>query len=182
MTAIAATTTDVPTPDAFDEQRRLFFAGRAVDLDAQAVVFWLFGAQANVFSTIERLALRPIGLTHAGFTMLMALWMFGPAETRVLARLLGLSRPAIVSVVNTLEAKRMVKRRRSREDRRLVSVELTSSGSRVVERAQAATHAYERRLTASMSRTEQRELTRLLRVLYEAARSIDSAAPAENRS
>jgi DNA-binding MarR family transcriptional regulator len=171
MSTLTVSLAEPPSVDAFEQRRRSFFSGRAVDLDAQAVVFGLFAAQAGVFSASERLVLRPMGLTHAGFTLMMALWMFGPAETRTLAKMLGVSRPAVVSTVNTLEARRLVKRRRSRTDRRLVTIELTSAGQLAVEKAQAATHAYERQLTASMSRGEKRELARLLRVLQDAARS-----------
>jgi DNA-binding MarR family transcriptional regulator len=173
MTTIAASLAEPPSVDAFEEQRRRFFAGRAVDLDAQAVVFGLFAAQAAVFSASERLVLRPMGLTHAGFTLMMALWMFGPAETRVVAKMLGVSRPAVVSTVNTLESRRLVKRRRSRDDRRLVTIALTPAGQLAVEKAQGATHAYERRLTASMSKGDKRELVGLLRVLQDAARSAE---------
>jgi DNA-binding MarR family transcriptional regulator len=155
---------------------RAFFAGREVDLDARAVVFSLFGAQARVFSLMEREALRPIGLTHAGFVTLMCLWTLGPLETRVLAGTLAISRPAVVSAVNTLETRGWVRRVRSDEDRRLVTLVLTAAGRRTVERAQAATHAYERTLAASLTREEQRTLTSLLSRLETAAKTVRHSA------
>jgi DNA-binding MarR family transcriptional regulator len=151
---------------------RRFFDGRDVDLDAQAIAFGLFRTQAMVFSAIERAALRPLGLTHASFVLLMSLWTMGPQETRRLALALGVSRPAVVSVVNTLEGRGMVRRVRSDVDRRLVTVELTRAGMQLVAQAQAAAHEYERALVSSMSKHEQRQLARLLDVLRESARDM----------
>lgn len=172
LRAVAA----MPPPDAaarLEQHMRRFFAGRGVDLDAQAIAFNLFRTQADVFSTIERAALRPLGLTHASFVLLMTLWTMGPQETRRLALALGVSRPAVVSVANTLERRGFVRRVRSVVDRRLVTVELTKSGAKLVEKAQVAAHAHERALASRMSVSEQRELTRLLRILDEAARDMN---------
>lgn len=159
------------------EQRfRDFFGPRGVDLDAQAVVFNLFRTQADVFSTIETLALRPLGLTHAGFVLLMSLWTHGPLETRVLARVQGVSRPAIVSAVDTLERRSLVRRRRSDEDRRLVAIELTPAGERLVEQAQRRTHELELELMDVVSRREQKALAHALRTVGQRARELAAAA------
>jgi len=157
----------------YESHLRSFFGPRGVDLDAQAVAFNLFRAQADVFSTIESVVLRPLGLTHAGFVLLMSLWTMGPLETRVLARVLGVSRPAVVSAVDTLERGGHVQRVRSKVDRRLVIIELTAAGRRLVERAQRSAHESERTLTGTLTRQEQRTLARLLRKLSEAARTTD---------
>jgi DNA-binding MarR family transcriptional regulator len=167
----------VPAPpeesrELFERRLRTFFERRGVDLDAQAVAFGLFRAQADVFSAIERAALRPLGLTHAGFVLLMSIWTIGPLETRRLALALGVSRPSVVSVVNTLERRGFVRRVRSTLDRRLVTVELTAEGERLVADAQHETHRYERRLVAGMGVQEQRTLARLLKKLEAAAREM----------
>lgn len=181
--AAPAVETSAQTSDAVERRIRAFFAPRGVDLDAQAVVFGLFRAQADVFSAIERAALRPLGLTHASFVMLMVLWTAGPLETRRLAAALGVTKPAVVSVANTLEQRRLIRRVRSDVDRRLVTVELTRAGARLVERAQAAAHDQERLLTHGMPKHEQRTLARLLKKLDGAARGMlrDDRAPARLR-
>ncbi len=161
-------------PDrSFEQHMREFFGPRGVDLDAQAVAFNLFRTQADVFSTIENAVLRPLGLTHAGFVLLMSLWTMGPLETRVLARVQGVSRPAIVSAVDTLERAGHVRRIRSEVDRRLVIVELTPAGRRLVEKAQRRTHAFECQLASVLTRTEQQTLARLLRRLAAATRTTE---------
>lgn len=159
-------------PHSFDARRRAFFAGRGVDLEAQAVAFLLYRTQADVFSAIERAALRPLGLTHASFTMMMTLWITGPMETRQLARALGVSRPSVVSVANTLETRGLASRARSDVDRRLVTMELTARGEKLVSHAQAEAHTYERRFAAALTEHEQRLLGRLLQKLDTAARDL----------
>jgi DNA-binding MarR family transcriptional regulator len=162
-----------------DDPARLlrdFFRPRGVDLDAQATVIDLFRTQADVFSMMELLALRPLGLTHAGFVLLMSLWTMGPLETRVLARLQGVSRPAVVSAVDTLERQGLVQRVRSKVDRRLVTVKITRSGVGRVEMAQRETHKLERALTRAMTKADQRRLSRLLHALGSAARDIAKAS------
>jgi DNA-binding MarR family transcriptional regulator len=157
----------------FELELRTFFADREVDLDAQAIVFNLFRTQTDVFSAIEAAALRPLGLTHAGFVLLMSVWTMGPLEPRRLASVLGVSKPAVVSAVNTLEARGYVRRVKSVDDRRLVTVELTPAGRRLVEKAQRGTHRWERVLTSGFSRDEQLQFASFLRRLAEAARSPD---------
>jgi DNA-binding MarR family transcriptional regulator len=177
MVNVTATAQAPPTHEDFEDRRRTFFAGRAVDLDAQAVVFSLFRAHGHVFSAMERAALRPLGLTHAGFSMLMALWMVGPMETRQLASFLATSKPSVVSAVNTLERRKLVRRTRSCEDRRLVTVSLTAAGARLAERGQTATHVHERRLAESFTKGEQRTLIEMLDRLAAAASHLNASAP-----
>ncbi len=165
--------TERQQPESYEEHLRSFFGPRGVDLDAQAVAFNLFRAQADVFSTIEGAVLRPLGLTHAGFVLLMSLWTMGPLETRVLAKVLGVSRPAVVSAVDTLERGGHVRRLRSEVDRRLVIIEVTPAGRRLVEKAQRSAHEFERTLTGVLTQQEQRTLARLLRKLSQAARTTE---------
>ena len=111
----------------YEQLIQTFLARAGTDLDAQAAVFNLDHAAMDVIATMESLALRPHELTHAGFVVLMTIWISGPRETRELAAVLRVTRGAIVGSVNTLEKKGLVRRRRSKIDRRLVTVELTDA-------------------------------------------------------
>jgi DNA-binding MarR family transcriptional regulator len=95
----------------------------------------------------------------------MMLWITGPRETRELARVQNVSRPAIVSAVDTLVKAGLVQRMRSQADRRLVSVALTPLGTRLTVRAHEEWHREERRTATALTRAEQRALARLLRKL-----------------
>ena len=147
----------------FERELRTFSRSRGTDLDAQAVVYNLYRVATDVIAAMESSALQPHGLTHAGFVLLMTLWISGAREIRELAVLQRVSRPAIVSAVSTLERAGWVRRIRSQSDRRLVRVELTTSGRALIERVHAGQHRFECAVSRALTRTQQRTLAMLLR-------------------
>ncbi len=155
----------------YEQELRAFLAPLGVDLDAQAVVFQLYRTSTDVIAALEAKALRPLGLSHTGFALLVTIWVGGPQEVRSLARKHRLSKPSITSAIGTLERVRLVARERSTEDRRLVSVALTAQGRRLVRKAQAALHRCERALTAGLTKAERRQMAAWLRRVGDAARN-----------
>jgi DNA-binding MarR family transcriptional regulator len=149
-----------------------FLAEHVADSDAQAAVFNLDHAALDVIATMEGLALRPHELTHAGFVLLMTLWITGPRETRELASVLRVTKGAIVGAVNTLERRGLVQRIRSVIDRRLVAVELTETGRDLVKRAHKDWHALELEVTALLTTEEKRTLAALCRKMAASARAL----------
>jgi DNA-binding MarR family transcriptional regulator len=152
----------------YEQRVREHFAPRGVDLDAQAALFLLFRTNTDTIAAMEP-SLRPYGLTHAGFVLMMTLWIGGPQETRDLARVQRVSRPAIVSAVDTLERRGLVRRVRSKVDRRLVSIELTAKGETTIEAAQQAWHACEKAIASALTKREQRSFAEMLRRIGAAA-------------
>jgi DNA-binding MarR family transcriptional regulator len=75
------------------------------------------------------------------------------------------SKPAVVKSLDGLERRRLVRRRRSKTDRRLVDVELTPAGLTLIRKIQRAIHQREHRLTGQLNAAEKRTLARLLRKL-----------------
>lgn len=155
---------------------REFFRSREVDLDAQAVIYNLYRTATDVVAVMESSVLQPCGLTHAGFVLLMTLWIGGPREVRALARVQRVSRPAIVSAVDTLERAGLVRRVRSKQDRRLVRVEITTAGRSLVERVQSQQHRFERTVSGVLSRAERRMLSGLLRRIGGALQGIEGGS------
>ncbi len=155
----------------YEQELRAFLAPLGVDLDAQAVVFQLYRTSTDVIAALEAKALRPLGLSHTGFALLVTIWVGGPQEVRGLARKHRLSKPSITSAIGTLERAGLVTRERSGDDRRLVSVALTAQGRRLVRRAQAALHRCERALTAGLTKAERRQIAVWLRRVGDAARN-----------
>jgi MarR family transcriptional regulator, organic hydroperoxide resistance regulator len=153
---------------------RSFLGPRGTNLDAQAAVFNLDHTWMDVIATMESVVLRPYRLTHAGFVVLMTIWITGPRETRELAAVLRVTRGAIVGSVNTLEKRGLVRRIRSTADRRLVSIELTRSGRDLVKRVQRNWHTLEAEITGELSVQDQRTLARLLRKMGARARALRS--------
>ena len=75
------------------------------------------------------------GVTAAGFSVLVVLTTAGGSlELKTLRRRLGWSKANATEVTATLETRRMVERQRSREDRRIVVIDLTPEGRALVER------------------------------------------------
>jgi len=155
----------------YEQELRAFLAPLGVDLDAQAVVFQLYRTSTDVIAALEAKALRPLGLSHTGFALLVTIWVGGPQEVRGLARKHRLSKPSITSAIGTLERAGLVTRERSGDDRRLVSVALTAQGRRLVRKAQAALHRCERALTAGLTKAERRQMAGWLRRVGDAARN-----------
>src|SRR6266404_2887150 len=155
----------------YEEELRAFLAPLGVDLDAHAVVLQLYRTSTDVVAALEAKALRPLGLSHTGFALLLTVWVGGPQEVRSLARKHRLSKPSIVSAIGTLERMGLVERERSTEDRRLVSVALTGEGRRLVRKALDALHRCEREFTAGLTKSAQRQMAAWLRRVGDAARN-----------
>src|SRR6266702_114250 len=69
----------------YEQELRAFLAPLGVDLDAQAVVFQLYRTSTDVIAALEAKALRPLGLSHTGFALLVTIWVGGPQEVRSVA-------------------------------------------------------------------------------------------------
>ena len=158
----------------YEKLIQAFLGPTGTDLDAQAAVFNLDHAAMDVIATMESLALRPHEVTHAGFVVLMTIWISGPRETRELAAVLRVTRGAIVGSVSTLERRGLVRRIRSKIDRRLVTVELTQAGLDVVTRVQKGWRALEVEVTRGLTVEEQRTLASLCRKMGAGARALRS--------
>jgi DNA-binding MarR family transcriptional regulator len=165
-------TRQAPEIPAFERYMHAFLADRGTDVDAQATVFNLDHAALEVINTLEGLALRPHDLSHAGFVLLMTLWITGPRETRELAAVLRVSKGAIVGAVNTLEKRGLVQRVRSGVDRRLVAYELTDSGRKLVTRVQKNWRSLEVEVTSTLTVEEKRLLAGLCRKIAAGARAL----------
>ena len=93
--------TDHLLPEEVDVLSRT--AGSGLDVSAMVVVQDIFRAAAALRSRLEATALQREGLTWSSFTMLFCLWVWGPHETRDLATRMGVSRPTVSGVTDTLE-------------------------------------------------------------------------------
>jgi MarR family transcriptional regulator, organic hydroperoxide resistance regulator len=74
------------------------------------------------------------GCTTAAFRVLVIIWTFGPVEAKDVARLSGVSRQAVSSVLATLERDGLVHRERAtKADKRLVPITVTGAGRALVD-------------------------------------------------
>ena len=118
----------------------------------------------SVASRLNALA-TAAGLTLSQFGALEALFHLGSLCQRELGDKLLKSSGNVTMVVDNLEKRRLVKRRRGGEDRRFVTVHLTDQGRRLI------TSIFPRHVSAivgemrSLTKREQEELGRLCRKL-----------------
>jgi DNA-binding MarR family transcriptional regulator len=141
-----------------------------VDLAALTVISNVWRAGQAVRSSLERDVLRGEDLSWAGFSLLFCLWVWGPSEIREIARSLHASKPTITGVAATLERRGLVRRGGDERDRRLVRMELTAEGQRLVEELFPRFNAGESALAGGLTEDEQQTLARLLRKVIRTAR------------
>jgi DNA-binding MarR family transcriptional regulator len=145
-------------------------SGRGVDVSAMFVVQDVFRAAAVLRSRLETGALQGEGLTWSSFTMLFCLWVWGPQETRELAVRMGVSRPTVSGVTDTLERRALVERRVHADDARRRMVALTAAGERAFEELFPRFNAEESLACEGLGAEQRTQLAALLRTLVTTTR------------
>lgn len=95
----------------------------------------------------------------------------GPKSAGKLGEEAGLSPTSITRLVDRLEARGLVRRRRNAEDRRLVEVVLEPAGERLIGQTRVFRGTAVHQAVEGMSSERKRQLTSALRALVEKARS-----------
>jgi|HubBroStandDraft_5_1064220.scaffolds.fasta_scaffold219981_1 MarR family 2-MHQ and catechol resistance regulon transcriptional repressor len=132
--------------------------------------------------------LARLGLTTGQLGVMEALMHLGSLSQGELGRKLLRSGGNVTTVIDNLERRKLVARTRNRDDRRVVTVDLTKAGRQMIEKvfpahARALTQAME-----TLTAAEQEELGRLCRKLgrgaareLEVARKVKADAAASAR-
>jgi MarR family transcriptional regulator, lower aerobic nicotinate degradation pathway regulator len=101
-------------------------------------------------------------LTQRQFSALVHLHLAGPCSQNSLGRAIGLDAASIVGVVRRLESQDLISIRKSDHDRRMVIIDTTAAGQRILRRtAELGRRANEKTLMP-LSRPERKTLMRLL--------------------
>lgn len=106
--------------------------GMTIDFKAMAVTSNLFRAATAVRNHLERSVLAPHDLSWTAFVVLWVVWIWEPIETRQIAAEGGFSKATLTGVLSTLENRKLAIRKKSSTDGRLVLVELTPAGRRLM--------------------------------------------------
>ena len=109
----------------------------------------------------ERLA--PLGLEPRQFGMLTRLAANEGKSQQAMGELIGLNPTRMVFLVDELEKKGLVERRRNPDDRRSNELYLTDQGRAKLSEAQRINTDHDREIGASLSGAQRRELAALLR-------------------
>ncbi len=146
-----------------DIQARL--GDHSIDFVSLAAVSNIYRAAAAVRRRAEREILAEVNLSWGGFTILWVLWVWGEMETARLAGECDLAKGTLTGMVSTLEKQGLVERQRVEEDRRRVTVTLTSDGLALIEDVFPRFNRYEVAVTTGLSPQDKQELARLLRTV-----------------
>ena len=140
-----------------------------LDLEALVLVSNLHRAVAAIRREFEQTVLAEVRLSWTAFVVLWVLWVWGETETRELAKEASVTKGTLTGVIDTLEKRGLVQRRRRTSDRRLVTVQLTDPGTLLIADVFPRFNAEERRvaqlLTARQRTAMIDGLRRILREL-----------------
>ncbi|HEV2780776.1 MAG TPA: MarR family transcriptional regulator [Actinophytocola sp.] len=116
---------------------------------------------------LRRAATADVGMNLDGprASLLSVLVFGGPQPISRLAEAERVSPPAITKLVDALEAAGLVRRNRSTADRRIVLVEATPAGRRILQRGRAARVNLIATLLAGATRTELATLERAAKII-----------------
>ncbi|HVO87409.1 MAG TPA: MarR family transcriptional regulator [Casimicrobiaceae bacterium] len=121
--------------------------------------------------------LKPHGVTHAQWHPLFRLREAGrPKAVVALARELRMDTGAMTRLIDRLERKRLCRRVRSTEDRRIVMVELTPSGAEAAAIVPAVLSDVMNAHFAGFSRAEWESLVQALRRMLDNADALQSGS------
>lgn len=139
-------------------------AGDPSDVLTGRLGYLLKHTQLALTAAVAR-ALEPFGLDGRELAVLAVLAAEYPLSQLAAAERLGVDRTTMVALVDVLEDKGFVERRRSPEDRRKNIVELTEAGRDTLEKAERARGEVEREFLAPLGKGGAVKLVAALRAL-----------------
>ncbi|MEV7026166.1 MarR family transcriptional regulator [Kitasatospora sp. NPDC093558] len=154
-------TTSPAHPAASDE--------RLLRLDQQ--ICFSLNAASRAFGGVYRVLLKDLGLTYPQYLVMLVLWEDGELPVKRIGERLRLDSGTLSPLLKRLEAAGLVRRERSPEDERSVTVALTPEGVALRERAGQVPR---RLLTATGMPVE--DLAALRVLLDQVTAALDSAA------
>ncbi len=137
--------------------------GEPFDFEAMSAVSNVYRAGTAVRNHMERTVLAEYDLSWVAFTVLWVLWIWGKQETAHVAQEAGVTKGTLTGVIKTLLNQKLIKRLPHADDRRRVSLALTTTGESLICKLFPAFNQHETLAVAGLSPIEQRELARLLR-------------------
>ena len=108
---------------------KIRFDSSASELRLDDQLCFALYAATNTVTRAYRSLLEPLGLTYTQYLVMMSLWQHGSQKMSAIAERLRLDSHAITPLIDRLEEAELVCRRRDDSDRRVIQIELTTTGS-----------------------------------------------------
>ena len=141
--------------------------GMTIDFTAMAVSSNLFRAATAVRNHLERSVLAAHGLSWTAFVVLWVVWIWEPIETRQIAEEGGFSKATLTGVLSTLENRKLAIRKKSKEDGRLVLVELTPAGRKLMQELFPEFNQQEQFVASAIAQGKRDDIASALRKITE---------------
>lgn len=119
-----------------------------------------------------REALKDYPITPAQFDVLQRLYFDGPQTMTKLSQMLGVAKSTMTGLVMRLERDGYLQRHPSRQDRRVVVVEITDKGTGVIKTVIQRRVDYVERIMGQLKSETQRRTLNILKTLEETIRSL----------
>jgi DNA-binding MarR family transcriptional regulator len=119
------------------------------------------------------------GVTPVQYAALQGVANAPGIDQRTLARTIGFDTSTIAGVIDRLEARGLMLRSASPQDRRVRRLTLTDAGNALLGELVPAVHSAQQRMLEPLSRPERAEFMRMLRVLVTANNEL-SRAPSDH--
>ncbi|WP_374378866.1 MarR family winged helix-turn-helix transcriptional regulator [Dongia sp.] len=165
-----------PLAEVLGEKR---VAGLRVNLESMALVSNIHRASGFIRDHFERAILKDADLHWSAFVTLWCLWIYGELETRRLATEAGVAKSTLSSILNMLEARKLVRRRTNELERRLVIVNLTASGAELIAGLFPKFNAEETRIVERLSPKQIQAATEAIRLILATIVELDGIADEE---
>lgn len=137
----------------------------SIDLTALSAVSNLQIAALNVRNQIERAVLDKHSLSWAGFVTLWVVWVWKNPEARQVAAETGLAKATLSGVLNTLEAGKLITRKQSKDDKRIILASLTAKGQKLIEKVLPEVSLSAKEITSHVGKENLRDLANFLAAL-----------------
>jgi DNA-binding MarR family transcriptional regulator len=124
--------------------------------------FHLRLAQAAAWSDLVA-ALQPFGLRPSGYSVLLILRAAPGSRQQDIGAALGIQRPNLVTMIDGLEKRGLIRRAVDPADRRAYALSLTDEGARLLDAADIAHAAHEARIAERLGAAEAAALLPALR-------------------
>ena len=125
--------------------------------------------------------LEPLNLTYTQYIVMMALWEYGDLSVKELGQVLRLDSGTLTPLLKKLEAKVFLKRKRSRQDERVVMVTLTETGKELRDEAVHVPRRLSEAAGPIFDVEETRQMRILLNKLLEAIDNANARKPGNSK-
>jgi DNA-binding MarR family transcriptional regulator len=137
----------------------------SLDISALATVSNLQIAALNVRNQIERSVLDAHSISWAGFVTLWVIMVWRNPEARQVAAETGLAKATLSGVFNTLESNKLITRKQSKDDKRIIMVALTAKGQKLIDKLLPDVAKASKELSQQVGKENLRDLANYLAVL-----------------